>query len=112
MDVKDISLKNSTLKSAAVSALTRKSAGVYTITVTLKLNGWDTAAQSEKYAITLEDEAHTSINTQVNAHTFTQASEEGTFPTTGFTGATFTVVPKDSKSATDYTWKSDASRTR
>ncbi|ECF6040841.1 invasin, partial [Salmonella enterica subsp. salamae] len=34
MDVKDISLKNSTLKSAAVSALTRKSAGVYTVTVT------------------------------------------------------------------------------
>ncbi|WP_337231743.1 inverse autotransporter beta domain-containing protein [Citrobacter portucalensis] len=34
MDVKDISLKNSALKSAAVSALTRKSAGVYTVTVT------------------------------------------------------------------------------
>ncbi|STB73277.1 Uncharacterised protein [Citrobacter koseri] len=34
MDVKDIRLKNSALKSAAVSALTRKSAGVYTVTVT------------------------------------------------------------------------------
>ncbi|WP_447746280.1 inverse autotransporter beta domain-containing protein [Enterobacter asburiae] len=34
IDVKDISLKNSELKSAAVSALTRKSAGVYTVTVT------------------------------------------------------------------------------
>ncbi|WP_336241540.1 inverse autotransporter beta domain-containing protein, partial [Citrobacter freundii] len=34
MDVKDISLKNSALKSAAVSALTKKSAGVYTVTVT------------------------------------------------------------------------------
>lgn len=34
MDVKDISLNSSALKSAAVSALTRKSAGVYTVTVT------------------------------------------------------------------------------
>ncbi|EGM6484867.1 invasin, partial [Salmonella enterica] len=34
VDVKDIGLKNSTLKSAAVSALTRKSAGIYTVAVT------------------------------------------------------------------------------
>ncbi|MBF4114257.1 inverse autotransporter beta domain-containing protein, partial [Enterobacter cloacae] len=34
MDVKDISLKYNTLKSAVVSALTRKSAGVYTVVVT------------------------------------------------------------------------------
>ncbi len=75
----------------------------------LKLAGWDTPPKSEKYAITLEDEAPASINTQVNAYTFTQTSEEGTFPTTGFTGATFTIVPKDSKKATDYNWTSDAS---
>ncbi|ENG8909869.1 inverse autotransporter beta domain-containing protein [Salmonella enterica] len=76
---------------------------------TLKLSGWTDSDSSEKYAITQEDEAPASINTQLNAYTFTQTSEEGTFPTTGFTGATFTIVPKDSKSATDYTWKSDAS---
>ncbi|MGA4594772.1 invasin, partial [Enterobacter hormaechei] len=76
---------------------------------TLKLSGWTDSSSSEKYAITLEDEAPASINTQVNAYTFAQTSEEGTFPTTGFTGATFTIVPKDSKSATDYTWKADAS---
>ncbi|MCK8148097.1 inverse autotransporter beta domain-containing protein [Citrobacter sedlakii] len=34
INVKDISLKNSALKSATVSSLTRKSAGVYTVTVT------------------------------------------------------------------------------
>ena len=34
IDVKDISLKNSALKSATVSALTRNSAGVYIVTVT------------------------------------------------------------------------------
>ncbi|ELW3333431.1 inverse autotransporter beta domain-containing protein, partial [Salmonella enterica] len=76
---------------------------------TLKLSGWTDSSTSEKYAITLEDEAPASINTQLNAYTFTQTSEEGTFPTTGFTGATFTIVPKDGKSATDYTWTSDAS---
>ncbi|WP_308699690.1 invasin domain 3-containing protein, partial [Salmonella enterica] len=34
MDVKDISLNSSVLKSATISALTRKSAGVYAVTVT------------------------------------------------------------------------------
>jgi|AGFT01.1.fsa_nt_gi Protein of unknown function (DUF3442)./Invasin, domain 3. len=76
---------------------------------TLKLSGWTGSDSSDKYAITLEDEAPASINTQVNAYTFTQTSEEGTFPTTGFTGAMFTIVPKDSKRVTDYTWKADAS---
>ncbi|WP_337013676.1 inverse autotransporter beta domain-containing protein [Pantoea sp. AS142] len=94
--------------------------GTYTVTYTaktvstdnqasLKLSGWDTAAQSGKYAVTLRDEAPAYIDTQVNTHIFAQTSEEGTFPTTGFTGATFTIVPKDSKKATDYSWSSDAS---
>ncbi|HCA3435393.1 TPA: invasin, partial [Salmonella enterica subsp. enterica serovar Ball] len=61
-----------------------------------------------KYGIILGYEPPASINTQVNAYTFTQTSEEGTFPTTGFTGATFTIVPKNSKSVTDYRWISDA----
>ncbi|EKG7367095.1 invasin, partial [Salmonella enterica] len=65
--------------------------------------------QSEAYAITYGDEAPASINTQADAYTFTQTSEEGTFPTTGFTGATFTIVPKDGRRASRYTWKSDAS---
>lgn len=75
---------------------------------TVKLSGWSRAAESGVYAITVEYEAPASINTQVNPATFTQTSEEGTFPTTGFTGATFTVVPKDNKNASDYTWGADA----
>lgn len=112
-----VTVPNATLKS---SSWTDNSDGTYTATytattastdnqATLKLSGWSDSSTSEKYAITLEYEAPASINTQVNAYTFTQTSEEGTFPTTGFTGATFTIVPKDSKSATDYTWTSDAS---
>ncbi|WP_336709899.1 MULTISPECIES: inverse autotransporter beta domain-containing protein [Enterobacteriaceae] len=113
-----VTVPNATLKTD--SSWKDNSDGTYTATYTagtmstdnqasLKLAGWDTPPKSEKYAITLRDEAPASINTHVNAYTFTQTSEEGTFPTTGFTGATFTIVPKDSKSATDYTWKSDAS---
>ncbi|EKQ0847282.1 inverse autotransporter beta domain-containing protein [Salmonella enterica] len=113
-----VNVPNATLKTG--SSWKDNSDGTYTATYTaetmstdnqasLKLNGWTDAAQSDKYAITLADEPPASINTQVNAYTFTQTSEEGTFPTTGFTGATFTIVPRDSKKATDYTWKSDTS---
>lgn len=90
------------------AAYTATTAGT-DLRATVRLSGWATTAQSDKYAIILGYEAPASINTQVNAYTFTQTSEEGTFPTTGFTGATFTIVPKDSKSVTDYTWTSDAS---
>ncbi|WP_277973548.1 invasin domain 3-containing protein, partial [Pantoea agglomerans] len=111
-----VTVPNATLKTG--SSWKDNSDGTYTTTytaetvsadnqVTLKLSGWTDSSTSEKYAITLEDEAPASINTQLNAYTFTQTSEEGTFPTTGFTGATFTIVPKDSKNASDYTWKSD-----
>jgi adhesin/invasin len=113
-----VTVANATLKTG--SSWTDNGDGTYAATyaagaagtglkATVKLSGWATGAESAAYAITLEDEAPASINTQLNAYTFTQTSEEGTFPTTGFTGATFTIVPKDSKSATDYTWTSDAS---
>ncbi|STB73276.1 hypothetical protein [Citrobacter koseri] len=107
-----VTVPNATLKS---SSWRDNGDGTYTAETvstdnqaSLKLSGWSDSSTSEKYAITLGDEAPASINTQVNAYTFTQTSEEGTFPTTGFTGATFTIVSKDNKSATDYTWKSDA----
>lgn len=77
--------------------------------VSLKLNGWDTAIQSEKYDITPGTEAPASIQTQVNAHTFTVTGEKGTFPGTGFIGATFTLVPRNNASASNYIWTSDAS---
>ncbi|EJF5505636.1 inverse autotransporter beta domain-containing protein [Salmonella enterica] len=112
-----VTVPNATLKTG--SSWKDNSDGTYTATytattastdnqATLKLSGWSDSDSSEKYVITPGDEAPASINTQVNAYTFTQTSEEGTFPTTGFTGATFTIVPKDSKKATDYTWTSDA----
>lgn len=76
----------------------------------LDLRGWDRAAKSAPYdihySVVIEEPA--AIYTQRNPHTFRVTSEEGTFPTTGFIGATFTIVPKDSKNATDYTWTSDA----
>ncbi|EDL8432105.1 invasin [Salmonella enterica subsp. diarizonae] len=111
-----VTVPNATLKTG--SSWKDNGDGTYTATytattagtglkATVKLSGWSSAASSEAYAITAEDEAPASINTQVNPYTFTQTSEEGTFPTTGFTGATFTVVPKDNKNASDYTWKSD-----
>ncbi|EHE3815419.1 invasin, partial [Shigella sonnei] len=53
-------------------------------------------------------EAPASINTHLNSYNFEQSSVEGTFPTTGFTGATFTIVLKDNKKATEYNWTADA----
>lgn len=107
-----VTVPNATLKGrwteSGNGAYTAATAGT-DLKATVRLGGWATAAQSDKYAIILGYEAPASINTQVNAYTFTQTSEEGTFPTIGFTGATFTIVPKDSKSVTDYTWTSDAS---
>ena len=75
---------------------------------TLQLSGWSGAVQSAAYAIRLPVEAPASIITHRNAYTFAQTSEEGTFPTTGFAGAEFTIVPKDNKSVTDYSWTVDA----
>ncbi|MGS0639293.1 invasin domain 3-containing protein, partial [Citrobacter sp. VF227] len=113
-----VTVPDATLKTG--SRWTDNGDGTYTATytattagtglkATVKLSGWSRAAESGAYAITAEYEAPASINTQVNPATFAQTSEEGTFPTTGFTGATFTVVPKDNKNASDYTWESDAS---
>ncbi|HGN0870316.1 TPA: Ig-like domain-containing protein [Providencia alcalifaciens] len=85
-------------------ALSNTRAG--TTIVTAEVNG---TSQTVEVTFVGEEEAPDSINTQVNAYTFTQTSVEGTFPTTGFTGATFTIVPKDSKSTTDYIWSANAS---
>ncbi|EBW4677379.1 invasin, partial [Salmonella enterica subsp. salamae] len=111
-----VTVPNATLKGRWTESGNGAYTATYTATTagtdlkaTVRLGGWATTAQSDKYAIILGYEAPASINTQVNAYTFTQTSEEGTFPTTGFTGATFTIVPKDSKRVTDYTWTSDAS---
>ncbi|WP_223803955.1 inverse autotransporter beta domain-containing protein [Kluyvera sp. CRP] len=74
---------------------------------TLKLSGWSEPAKSGAYAITENTEGPASIRTQLNDFSFDQNSEIGTFPTTGFDGATFTIVPKDGKNVADYNWSSD-----
>jgi len=113
-----VSVANAEAKSGTAWAETAAGSGVYTGVYVARAVGTGLAATltvrdgsktSEAYAITAEDEAPASINTHVNPYSFTQTSEEGTFPTTGFTGATFTIVPKDNKSATDYTWAANAS---
>ncbi|MDU7484033.1 MAG: hypothetical protein E7K90_22015, partial [Hafnia alvei] len=82
-----------------VSVLAKNGAGVTGNTATVTTDGT---------IIPRGEEAPASVNTQVNDYIFTTTSEEGTFPTTGFTGATFTIVPKDSKKATNYTWTANA----
>ncbi|EBR1860519.1 invasin [Salmonella enterica] len=69
---------------------------------TLKLSVWDTAAQSGKYDITAVPDLK---DVTVNGYTF---AKDAGFPTTGFTGATFT-LNLTAGAASDYTWKSDAS---
>lgn len=54
MDVKDISLNSSVLKSATISALTRKSAGVYAVTVTAGRDAENvTLTSSQRYYVVL-----------------------------------------------------------
>ncbi|HDT1120545.1 TPA: hypothetical protein QHT37_004306 [Enterobacter roggenkampii] len=85
--------------------------GTYTATYTalkvstrnqaiLKLGGWGSNSASEKYDITAAPEIN---GITVNGHTF--AKDSG-FPTTGFTGATFT-LKLTTGSLSDYTWMSD-----
>lgn len=68
----------------------------------LKLGGWGSNRASEKYDITAAPEIS---GITVNDHIF--AKDSG-FPTTGFTGATFT-LKLTTGSLSDYTWTSDAS---
>lgn len=71
----------------------------------LKLKGWGSAVLSEPYEISPGTEMAESVNTQLNAHNY---PADGTFPTTGFTGATFTIIPKNNVSASDYIWTTNA----
>ncbi|MBJ9245694.1 inverse autotransporter beta domain-containing protein [Citrobacter koseri] len=69
---------------------------------TLKLSGWSDSDRSEKYAITAAPDLK---DVTVNGYTF---AKDAGFPTTGFTGATFT-LNLTSGVVSDYTWTSDAS---
>ena len=68
---------------------------------TLRLSGWSGSAQSAEYAII----SITVKDVTVNGYTFAEGSG---FPTTGFTGATFTINISPSP-ISDFSWTSDAS---
>ncbi|MGU3619796.1 Ig-like domain-containing protein, partial [Enterobacter bugandensis] len=89
------------------ATLTGTAAGTAQISATV--NGSAFGVSPASVTLTLADEPPESISTQVNTHTFAVNSENGTFPTTGFAGASFTLVPKNGASAANYTWASDAS---
>jgi Bacterial Ig-like domain (group 1)./Protein of unknown function (DUF3442). len=72
----------------------------------LQLTGWDSARISGVYSITYGTTAPRYI--YANNHMFDTSSEEGTFPTTGFIGATFSIMPEGAAPA-DYIWTSDVS---
>ncbi|ELJ8320300.1 invasin, partial [Salmonella enterica] len=75
--------------------------------VSIQLPEWSNKLESLAYNILLTvPPAY--INTQVNSHTFSTPDEIGTFPSTGFLGATFTIVPSVGN-ALDYNWSVDAS---
>ncbi|MGU3448700.1 Ig-like domain-containing protein, partial [Enterobacteriaceae bacterium C34L] len=102
-----------------LSGVTDHNDGTYTATLTgttggtaqisATVNGSAFGVSPASVTLTLADEPPESISTQVNTHTFAVSSENGTFPTTGFAGASFTLVPKNGASAANYTWVSDAS---
>ncbi|UIA88214.1 inverse autotransporter beta domain-containing protein [Erwinia tracheiphila] len=106
-----VTVQNATLKSG--SSWKDNGDGTYTSTYTatnagtdlkafLKLGGWSATQQSEAYAITATIDLK---DVTVNGYTF---AKDAGFPTSGFTGATFT-LNLTTGSASDYTWKSDAS---
>ncbi|MHA0866992.1 inverse autotransporter beta domain-containing protein, partial [Enterobacter wuhouensis] len=68
----------------------------------LKLTGWDGNVESTEYAI--KAAAPELKGVEVNGYTF---AKDAGFPTTGFTGAKFTLL-LTSGSAADFTWSSDA----
>jgi len=113
-----VSVANAVLKSG--SSWRDNGDGSYTATYTattagtglrasLRLSSWSGSAESAPYDIVQQTEAPASINTQADSHTFTISGEEGTFPTTGFAGATFTIVPQNSVDASEYNWSSNVS---
>ncbi|HFQ9142145.1 TPA: inverse autotransporter beta domain-containing protein [Enterobacter cancerogenus] len=97
MDVKDISLKSSTLKSASVSVLTRKSAGVYTVTVTAGIDVENITLTPAVNGITLSSAVVTvnSVTPDAGQSVFTANPE--TIPADNTTTSTLTLVVKDAQ---------------
>lgn len=103
-----VTVPNATLKSG--SSWTDNGGGEYTATytattpgaglkATLTLTGWNESAESGSY--TIEEVVLEGV--EVNGHIFKQNAG---FPTTGFKGAGFTLLPSVGNPG-DYTWRSD-----
>ncbi|EOP1617156.1 invasin domain 3-containing protein, partial [Escherichia coli] len=82
---------------------TAKTAGTG-LKATVKLDQWTRIIESDEYEILQSIAMPESI--QVNDYTF---EADAGFPTTGFTGAEFTLNLSQNKDVSDYTWTSDAS---
>ncbi|MGX5025295.1 inverse autotransporter beta domain-containing protein, partial [Enterobacter sp. UPMP2060] len=95
IDVKDISLKTGVLKSATVSALTRKSVGVYTVTVTAGTDAETVPLTLSVSGITLPPAGVTIISTTPDAgqSVFTATPESIVADNTAT--STLTLVAKD-----------------
>lgn len=98
IDVKDISLKNSALKSATVSALTRNSAGVYTVTVTAGTDVENVTLTPTVSGTTLTS-AEVTINSDAPVQSQSAISTDKTSYASG-TDMTVTVTLKDAAGST------------
>lgn len=101
MHVKDISLKNSTLKSAVVSALTKKSAGVYTVTVTAGTDNETVTLTPSVSGITLTPAGVTISSTMPDEKTSTIKTDTTTYLTGTDMLITVTLKDKSQKALTD-----------
>ncbi|EJX6512931.1 inverse autotransporter beta domain-containing protein, partial [Salmonella enterica] len=97
MDVKDISLKNPALKSARVSALTRKSAGVYTVTVTAGTDSETVTLTPSVSGITLSPAGVTISSTVPDAGQSVFTASPETIASDNTALSTLTLVAKDAQ---------------
>ncbi|HGP1636762.1 TPA: inverse autotransporter beta domain-containing protein, partial [Salmonella enterica] len=94
IDVKDISLKNSALKSAAVSALTKKSAGEYTVTVTAGTDNETVTLTPSVSGVTLSPAGVTINSTKPDAGQSLFAASPETIAADNTAISTLTLVAK------------------
>ncbi|EPV3677956.1 Ig-like domain-containing protein [Enterobacter ludwigii] len=97
IDVKDISLKSSTLRSASVSALTRKSAGVYTVTVTAGVDVENITLTPAVNGISLSSAVVSINSTTPDAGQSVFTANPETIPADNTATSTLTLIVKDAQ---------------
>ncbi|SQA97940.1 Invasin [Cedecea neteri] len=97
MDVKDISLKSSALKSATVSALTRKSAGVYTVMVTAGTDVENVTLTPTVTGITLSSAAVTVNSAEPDAGRSVFTATPDTIVANNTATSTLTLIAKNAQ---------------